>query len=196
MPRLPNHLRLPATRRFQATQANVIARATPKAIAAFDDLDSYDEADIDTLTAATAGTFTAVKSIAVTSAVGYYSVLAGVRPPAIRPGDVATVPDLRSPFISIWQSFAAGNNYENALASGRARLEAVVHDYAISSARQTGDVFVEKARVHVVGWERTPDANACDWCDEVSGQLYNSADSADFGHDRCACTADPLFADD
>lgn len=191
--RLPDHLRLPATRRFQSTLSTVAARATPALHRAWDGLDGYDEGSVASLTASAASTMTAVKSTAVRAALGYYVVLAGVRPPQVTAAEVSTVPDLRAPFISMWQAFSSGNSYDDALAAGRARIEAVVSDFAVSSARQTGDVFVNKANLRVTGWERIPDGGACPWCEEVAQQTYSSADAADFGHDRCNCTAAPAF---
>jgi hypothetical protein len=194
LPRLPDHLRLPATRRFQSTITNVVGRATPALYRAWDDLDDYDEDSVDTLAAKAAPTLTAVKATAVRSAVGYYTVLAGVRPPRVATGDVSTAADMRAPFISTWQALASGNAYDAAVAAGRSRLEAVLSDFAVSASRQTGDVFVARANVRVHGWERITDSGACPWCEEVAGETYSSAEAADFGHDRCNCTAAPLIA--
>jgi hypothetical protein len=193
MPRLPDHLRLPATRRFQTAIATAVGRTTPGLQRAFDDLDDYNEDAVAILTRRAAPAITAIKTTAVRSALGYYTVLAGVRPPRVAIGDVSTVPNLRAPFISVWQALASGNSYTDALAAGRSRIEAVVSDFAVSSARQTGDVFVEKAGLHVAGWERIPDSGACAWCEEVAADTYSSAEAADFGHDRCQCTAAPAF---
>lgn len=191
VPRLPNHLRLPATRRFQSTINNITTRATPALHRAWDGLDTYDEDSVAVLTAQAAPTVGAVKASAVRTALGYYTVIAGVTA-AVGAHEIGTVADLRAPFISVWQALASGNNYDDALAAGRSRIEAVVSDFAVSSARQTGDVFVEKAGLRIAGWERIPDGGACDWCQEVAADTYSSADAADFGHDRCNCTASPL----
>lgn len=190
---LPNHLRLPATRRFQATIASVVDRATPALQRAFDSLDDYDEASIAALTAKVTSNLTAVKATAVRSALGYYTVLAGVRPPTIAPGEVPTTANIRAPFISVWQALASGHSFEDARLAGRARIEAVAMDFAVSSARQTGDLFVAKAGLRVSGWDRIPEAGACDWCEQVAADTYPSAEAADFGHDRCQCTAAPAF---
>lgn len=193
MPHLPKSLVIPATRRFQTGQAGIISATVPKLQSAWDDLDNYDEDAIDELVTAAEKPLRSLKSAAVRQALGLYTVLAGVRPPGISVDEVPTVPDLRSPFISVWQALKSGTPYPEALLAGRSRIEAVISDFAVSSARQTGDVFVEKARVHPSGWERITDANACDWCDMVAEDIYSSADAADFGHDRCGCTAVPAF---
>lgn len=171
----------------------IISATVPKLQSAWDDLDNYDEGAVDELVTAAEKPLRSLKSAAVRQALGLYTVLAGVRPPAISVDEIPTVPDLRSPFISVWQALKSGTPYPEAVLAGRSRIEAVVSDFTVSSARQTGGVFVEKAHVHSNGWERIPDAGACAWCEEVAQQTYASADSADFGHDRCGCTATPAF---
>lgn len=193
MPRLPNHLRGPLTRRFQTSIATAVDRTTPALHRIWDDLDDYDEDSVAALTKSAAGPMQALKTHAVTQALGYYTVLAGIRPPSVPAGEISTTANLRDPFISVWQALQSGNSFTDALAAGRARIDAVVSNFANSTARQTGDVFVAKARLEVRSWERITDAGACDWCEEVSGETYSSADAADFGHDRCACTAAPTF---
>lgn len=193
MPRLPNHLRRPLTTRFQTALVAVVGNATPSLVRAFDDLDNYDEDAVEKLAVAAAPKIQAVKTAVVRQAAGYYSLLSGVRAPDIAVGEVAVVATMRDPFISVWRALQAGNSFPDALAAGRARLEAVVANLANSTARQTGDLFVAKANLEVRGWERITNAGACAWCEEVADAIYGSADSADFGHDRCGCTAAPAF---
>lgn len=193
MPRLPNHLRRPLTTRFQNSLVVVAGNATPPLVRAFDDLDNYDEDAVEKLAVAAAPKIQAVKTAVVRQAVGYYSLLSGVRAPAIAIGEVAAVATMRDPFISVWRALQAGNAFPDAVAAGRARLEAVVSNFTNSTARQTGDLFVAKANLHTHGWERQTNAGACAWCEEVAGAVYGSADSADFGHDRCGCSAVPIF---
>lgn len=193
---LPDRLRLPLTRRFQTTLATLVARGTAPIQRAWDDLDNYDEDAVATLTKAAATPLGTVKAATVRQSSGYYSVLSGRTAPPIALAEVAVVAALRSPFISTWQALASGNSFEAAKAAGRSRIEAVVADYTVSTSRQTGGVFVAKTNLRTVGWERIPNADACPWCEEVSGQLYSSSDAADFGHDRCACSAAPVFANE
>ena len=193
MPRLADHLRLPLTRRFQQSIATIVARGAPIAQKAWDALDNYDESAIDDLIAATLPPMSAVRSSSIRQAAGYYTVLAGVKPPPIAVAEISAVPNMREPFISVWQALASGQPFEAAVSIGRSRLEAVTANLANTSARQTGDVFVAKAGLTVHGWQRITDPGACDWCQMVAENTYDSADSADFGHDRCGCTAAPNF---
>lgn len=194
MPPLPDRLRQPLTRRFQTTLALLAARGTAPIQRAWDDLDTYDETSVDTLAVAAERPLETVKTATVRQSTGYYSVLSGRPAPRIGLAEVAVVAAMRDPFIATWRALASGNNYDAAVAAGRARIEAVVTNFTTSTARQTGGVFVAKTGLRTVGWERITNASACDWCEEVSAQLYSSAESADFGHDRCSCSAVPLFA--
>lgn len=159
----------------------------------WDSFDNYDDSFVDELTTRSAKTMAATKAAAMRSAVGFYSILAGVRPPVIRPDELDLVPDMREPFISTWQALASGRTLTDAIAAGKSRVEAVVIGYAVSSARQTGDIFVAKTNIENAGWERVPDGNACDWCLSLTDITYASAAAADFGHDRCGCTPVPSF---
>jgi hypothetical protein len=173
--------------------AAVVTNATPILHRIWDGLDNYDEGSVETLTLAVEAPLQAVKTASVRQAVGYYTVLSGAPPQAVTVAEVGAAANMRDPFISVWQALASGNSYEDALFAGRARIEAVVSNLANSSARQTGDLFVRKARLKVHGFERIPNIGACPWCQSVAGRIYKSADAADFGHDRCSCTAAPIF---
>lgn len=193
MPLAP-HLRAQLTRRFQQTLAAIGAASAPKIGRAWTNLDAYNEDDIATFTQAAAPVTAAAKFAAVRHAAGYYALTAGVRPVHVAVGDVPALVDFRDPFISTWNALKAGESFEHAVAAGLGRTDAVVRDLVTSSARQTGDVVAEKSNLKIVGWERIPDDGACPWCLEVAPGFYNSAESADFGHERCGCTAEPIYA--
>lgn len=193
MPRLPDRLRRPLTRRFQQSLVTIADRTSPAIQKMWDNLDTYDESIVEELTAKSAPILAAAKAASIRQATGYYATLSGVRPPVIGAHEVALQADMRQPFIAYWQALASGNALEAAVLAGRSRIEAVVSNYAVSSARQTGDVFVAKTGAKIRGWVRITDAGACDWCQTVAENTYKSADTADFGHDRCNCTTAPLF---
>lgn len=190
---LPAHLRLPLARRFQQNLSLIAANATVPLLRAFEHLDTYDESQVAQFAASANPTLAATKSAAVRQASGYYSLVTGIRPPPIVPDDVNTVAAVRDPFISIWQALASGNDYADAVAAGGARVGAVAANFIASSARQTGDVFVIKAHLPPPRWERIPDSGACQWCIDVSGDTFGSAEAADIGHDRCNCTISPVL---
>lgn len=193
MPHLPDHLRLPLTRRFQSQIATVVNRTTPAVQKAWDGLGAYDRSDIATLTDRTAQTLRAAKHASFKASAGYYSTVSGVTVPRMDVTQVDAEAELEDPFIATWRAFTMGHDYLDALAAGRERVDAVVANFANSTARQTGDLFATRAGLRSKGWERIPNSGACDWCVLVAGQIYESADTADFGHDRCGCTAAPRF---
>lgn len=182
------------TRTFQGRIATIGGKAARLTSAAWGGLSAYDEADVATFAARTASTLAAAKAAAVQAGVGYYATLVQFRPPAVNVRDVPVTADPREPFIAYWNALKGGNSFESALESGSARAEAVARNLATSASRQAGDVALRESGQQVDGWERVPDSGACDWCLLVAGQVYNTAESADFGHDRCGCSASPLIA--
>lgn len=157
----------------------------------WDQLPNYDESSLEVLAGRSGPTLRAAKNAAFTASTGFYGAVTGRPAPRLTVADVAVDPALRDPFIATWRALKQGRSYDAAVAAGRERLDAVVANLANSTARQTGDLYLGRAGITAHGWERIPDPDACDWCQLVAGQTYKSADSADFGHDRCACTAIP-----
>lgn len=193
MPRLASSLRLPLTRRFQAAQLVVVNNAAPQLQRMWGNLDSHNSDDVAALTSRAGSFVSASKSTSVRQSLGYYQVLSGTKPPLIHPDEVDVDATLRDPFISYWLALKNGHSEDEALALGSSRIVDVVTNLVVGASRQTGDLYVAKAGLQVDGWERIPESSACDWCEELALDTYASADSADFGHDRCGCTAAPKF---
>lgn len=182
------------TRTFQNRIALIGARAARLTAAQWASLPGYDEADVPRFTAGTRAALQAAHAAAVHTGVGYYATLAQIRAPSVKVTDVPYTADPREPFIAYWRALAGGNSPEAALQSGAARAEAVARNLSTSSARRAGDVTFRKADVQVDGWGRDPDARACPWCLTVADGVFRTAESADFGHDRCGCSVSPLIA--
>jgi len=138
----------------------------------------------------------AAKFAAVRQAAGYYTLTAGVRAIGVKAATIAVEPDTRAPFIATWLALKNGDPIETAVEHGASRLDALSTDFIVSSARQTGDAVIEKSGLKIIGWERIPDDDACPWCEEVAPGFYHSAESADFGHSNCGCSAEPLYISD
>lgn len=194
MPPIPAERRTALTRRFQHVMNTLgdstAARLRPAWLA----LGEYNEAQIPTFTRKATPVLNAAKSVAVKHAAAYYALHAGVTPVGVSVASITVEADLREPFISVWQAFQSGASFEAAVNAGEGRLDAVSRDLLVSSGRQTGDEVVQRAGLRIVGWERVPDDGACPWCEEVAPGFYTSAESADFGHDRCGCSAEPIYA--
>lgn len=194
MPPLPDPLREALTRKLEAALDALTDRAAAAAQQAWDALPNYDgEPAVETYVAATRQTFDAIRAATVQLSNGYNAALAGIAPPSLKAGDVDTTPDTRAPFISMWQSLASGNSFDDAVASGRSRVEATVVDHAVDTTRKTGEVFIEKTGLAPYGYGRIANYGACDWCLSKEGIIFDTADKANFGHTRCKCMVAPLY---
>lgn len=127
-------------------------------------------ADISTRAAATTS---AVVATITDSQVGTPTTLVGV--------------DWRGPFTFGWAALGRGETFTAAIESAAARADAAGRNAVTSTARQAAAVSAPPE----TRWRRLLDADPCDWCVTVSGQTYLTADSADFGHDRCSCMVVP-----
>ena len=106
----------------------------------------------------------------------------------------AESPVATSPILRLWGRLNEGDSLETAQAAAASYAEALA----------TGDLQVaqrlgleEGARAgarEVQGWSKELSGEACDWCQEIAGQVYRSADAVPF-HDRDRCAVAPAFAD-
>lgn len=191
---LPPQLRRPLTLRFQQSLRGIGARTTPQLARAWSALDSYHEDDIATFTASTAPALNAAKFAAVRQAAGYYALTSGVRAQGVKATAIAVEPDTRAPFIATWLALKNGDPIEVAIEHGASRLAALADNLVTSSARMTAPEVFEKAGLKIAGYTRTPDADACNWCIDVSDLFFKTAEEADIGHDFCGCSLDEVFA--
>lgn len=95
--------------------------------------------------------------------------------------------DITQPFIALATALGNGDPFTAAVAAGRDRAQAVGESGVTFASRAANTAADE----HVHGWERVPEGGACDWCKLVAQQTYKTADSASFGHLRCACDVIP-----
>ncbi len=150
----------------------------------------YDFAAVDEFAARASMLTAPPKATTVRLASAFYGYLMDARPQAINP-ELILVPEAwRDPSIAFWRAINNGHPFEDALASGAARAEAVARNLIVSTGRRTGDHIAE-ANGYSTRWRREPDGNACAWCQSLTGDTWDSAEAADFGHDRCGCTPVP-----
>lgn len=181
------------TRRFQASLATVADRTAFSMALSWQHLGSYDESDIVRYVRATSQATGAAKRATVRLSSAFYSSLGSVPPAGINAARVAVEVPSRDPFIAYWRGLKTGSSWLDAVAAGRSRAEAVGADFVHSTSRRTGDVVAEATGQRVVGWRRVLTGNACEWCALVATQRYHSSESADFGHQRCDCSAVPIY---
>lgn len=158
---------------------------------AWDRLGSWDDTDVATLAETVAPSANLAQAAVATRAVGFYSAILEVRAPAIRPASLGVELDYRQPFTATWHALAEGRSFDEALAAGRSVAEAQADRFLTTTARRAGDA-VATATGKRVRWRRVPEPKACRWCLTVAGQMYRTAESADFGHDRCHCDPVPV----
>jgi hypothetical protein len=168
-------------------------------VARWDDLATHNEADVAGFVDDVVPNIVTVQAVAAQLTDGYLAALMR-RPPlgvdledltgaAVRNGtDPAEV--YRRPFVTTWTALKRGASPADALAAGRARLEATAAmDIALSSraaAREVG-----RADPNIAGFQRVPDGGACEFCEMAAGQRYNTDDLMPL-HNRCGCTVEPI----
>lgn len=175
------------TSRYMARTEALAATAGAAMARAWDNLGSYDERDIARLAAAASASVDVYTARAGAVSAAYLSLLLDEPPVATTH---LVVPDWRGPFTHHWGALAHGETWDAALEAGRARADAAGSRAVISTARRVGDRLTTD---RIGGWRRTLSSDPCTWCIQVAGQDYATAESADFGHDRCACGVTPIL---
>lgn len=176
--------------RYKALIARYGDRTASGLVRAWDQLGSYGDDDITRYTRQTAPLLAGAKTAAVAASSAFFTVALRTKPLAIAADAVDIEPRITHPFLALYHAVAEGRPNLEALAAGRAQAEAVALDFVTSTARRTGDIAAERSGQRV-RWARVPAGDACAFCQTVSGQTYHSAESADFGHDRCNCAVVP-----
>ena len=190
---LPAALLIDLTRRYQHDIGVVRDRSGTATARAWDKLPGYNRRNVPAFAETIAPILTGARDASVALSAAFYATIGEVEAPAVDPAAVGAVWDPEEPFVAHWRALAAGNQWVDAIASGRARAEAVAFDTVQSSGRRTGDAVLAES---VVGWRRVLTGTSCEWCRLVSTQRYITAESADFGHGRCDCTAVPIMGTD
>jgi hypothetical protein len=174
-------------KRLIATYRNRLSSAL---VVAWDRLDAYGEDDVERYAATTRSAVNGAKVATVGLSAAFFAMATRSRPVGVKPDDVPTEPRIDHPFLAAWHAVSEGWPWEEAFQAGRSQASAVGFDFVQSTARRTGDLAAELSGQRV-RWARVPGGGSCAWCLTVAGQTYHSAESADFGHDRCDCDVVP-----
>ena len=190
----------------QLAQAHIAAqeqvrRQTAAAVArAWTSLPGYDRADVPQFLAAAVLIVAAGqrRSVALTNAflaraVGRaplpldVSALTGA---AVRAG---TPPDdvYTRPFVTTWTALKDGAPWEDAVAAGEHRATSAAAMDVQLSMRQTLVVAGEQDP-RILGYQRVPDAGACEFCRLVAGQRYRTDQLMPI-HNHCGCGVDVII---
>jgi hypothetical protein len=174
------------TARYLAATQDLAVAGGDAIAAAWDELGSWDDADIARLEGAALPAWEVFAQEAAAVSAGYLAVALNQTPVA---ATNLVVPDWRGPFTWYWRALGNDAGQGAALQAGRDRAIAAGHKAVTSTARRVGDQVDG-----VVGWRRTLGGDSCQWCITVAGQRYRTAESADFGHDHCNCGVTPILA--
>lgn len=164
-------------------------------------LASYDERDVPVFLATAVPTTRAAQAASVALTNAYLARRLRRRPAAV---DVSGLLDglragvpaqevYRRPFVTVWSALKAGRAFEDAVHAGLERVTASAEmDVQLASRATFG--AVQQADPSVRGYERVPDAGACEFCLAVAGAFVRSADAMPL-HNRCGCSLEPVFGE-
>lgn len=109
--------------------------------------------------------------------------------PAVR-GGLAPEAEWQRPFIDVWTGLKNGNDWATAVAFGLNRATTLATTDVTLSMRETARQ-VGQADTGIYGFERVPNAGACELCEIASTQRYHTDDLMPI-HDHCNCGVEPL----
>lgn len=173
---------------YQRQMARLRASAAATAETAWRSLEGYDRADVATFARRAGPAVDAARQSAGTAKAGLVSMLTDAPLVGV---DVPRLPaaSFEEPFLRTWHLLGEGVPFDAAVESGAAEAGAFADGEVVSASRTAGD---EADDGRVVAWERVPEPDACEWCQVVATQRYNTAESADFGHANCGCEVVPI----
>lgn len=177
--------------RYQELMASTVENVQSRALAEWMNLGSYNREDIARIAEFSAMLWTQGRTVAVRSASAFNSTITGARPAAIALDTVPGVPPaVDEAFRVVWAHLGDGESWDDAVAAGGEAF-AAFHGTGVMQASRLGSQAWSKATGYRGAWQRILTGSSCEWCALVSTQLYHSAASASFGHDRCDCVVAP-----
>lgn len=184
-----NHVAI--TRRRQELLGSIAAVTSTQLARRWNALPEHDEAQQARWATLAHPIITSGQNRAIDIQAAYLGARLGNPVPFDRAGLLAQAAvDPLEPFTAFANALAKGSAPVEALLSGALRAQGLGESAVFWAARATNTAVTDE---RVVGWQRTLTAKACDWCTQVAGQIYKTAESASFGHLRCDCGVDPVI---
>lgn len=177
--------------------------ATSSAVGtAWDDLGSYNEADVDRFLARTGPVVAASQAHAVVLTDAYFAAETG-RSPLGLPIDSLTGAGVRNgappaevyrrPFVQVWKALKEGTDWADAVSAARARVAGVAStDVQLSMRAATAQVLEQDHRI--VGYRRVLTGKSCAFCATASTQRYTAQNLMPI-HGSCDCGVAPIYGD-
>lgn len=154
----------------------------------WDALTSWERSDLDRFMREATPLIEAAAATAATTQAALVASISGSVPTydldAVRSSAVSK---LDQPFTAAWHAAKTGRPWDEALSAGRSAAEAIGRDTPYQAAR--GALSTSTA---TGPFQRQVSGESCDWCKSFIGKRWDSASSADFGHERCDCVVVPV----
>lgn len=97
------------------------------------------------------------------------------------------------PFVTVWTALKAGTEFKDAVNAGRARATgSAAMDVQLTMRATLRDIGERDDMI--LGFERVPDGDACEFCVLVAGQQYTTQDLMPV-HNHCGCGVDVITAE-
>lgn len=184
-----------AERRLRDQTATAIAQAWTQ-------LPSYDDTDVPSFLARAIPVVLAAQRVSAALTNAFLGQRLGRQPlpldlaqlvgAAVRNG-AAPEDVYRRPFVTVWSSLQDGVDHADAVLAGLERATSTAMMDVQLTMRQTL-VQVGELDERIVGYQRVPDGDACEFCQLVSGMRYLTSELMPI-HNRCGCGVDVITSD-
>lgn len=163
---------------------------------AWKSLPHYNEAQVDQFLSTVLPLTAAANQQSVLLTQAYLSQALGQPPPPLDPAPIvagirngATPEEVyKRPFVTVWSALKRDLPWATAVKMGLDRAtSAAATDVQLSFTHSLqASAAASSGTDQIVGYQRVPDAGACDFCKAATGQIYHSSDLMPL-HSFCAC---------
>lgn len=182
-----------ATRVYGATVARIGAATGTVAAEEFRRLGSWHRSEVARWRRMLVVLMDAAGQQAAAAAAAYISTVTEAPPAAVLTApSFARLVEPEAPFLRLWSRLAAGDDLPAALDAGASAAQEIATQGTQRAARHS---VGQLAPDDTLGWRRVLIGPTCEWCALVSTQVYDTQESATFGHTRCNCSVAPIVGD-
>ncbi len=97
----------------------------------------------------------------------------------------------RRPFVQTWTALTESTPWVDAVERGRDRARGSAA-FDVQNAMRHALVAIGAADKTILGYQRVPDGDACDFCKLIAGRRYLTSDLQPV-HEHCGCGVAPIF---
>ncbi len=187
---------------YLAMKATLSAQVVAMVAAAWAELTSWRDTNIDTFAAATVPLVAAGQAQMASLTSGYLAETLGGRAVGVPARDFTgaavrngadPIDVYHRPGIEVWTALSQGTELDQAVAQGARRAQVLaLTDLQLASTHTARQVLTSTP--HVVGYRRVlAGAHSCDLCTVASTQRYHTGELMPI-HNRCSCAVEPIVA--